>query len=135
MMWWQIPVVILSGLLLAYVAMLVVLWRLSRREGQSVSVTDALRLLPDVLGLLRRLVADPRTPPGVRLRLILLIAYLASPIDLIPDFVPILGYADDAIIVAIALRFVVRHAGVEVIAKHWAGTPEGLRIVERLAGL
>ena len=57
------------------------------------------------------------------------------PIDLIPDFVPVIGYADDAIIVAIGLRSVVRAAGPEVIAAHWPGTDTGLAVLHRLAGL
>jgi uncharacterized membrane protein YkvA (DUF1232 family) len=94
-----------------------------------------LRLLPDVIRLLRRLAADPTLPGGVRLRLVLLMVYLLSPIDVIPDFVPVLGYADDAIIVAAALRSVVRHAGPLALERQWPGTPEGLQVVRRLAGL
>jgi uncharacterized membrane protein YkvA (DUF1232 family) len=71
----------------------------------------------------------------VRLRLLLLIGYLALPIDLIPDFIPVLGYADDAIIVALALRSVARTAGPEALTRHWPGTPTGLEIVQRLVGL
>lgn len=73
-------------------------------------------------------------PRRVRIQLVLLIAYLVSPIDLIPDFVPVVGYADDVIIIAIVVRSVIRHAGWEVVARHWTGTPEGLRVVERLVG-
>lgn len=71
----------------------------------------------------------------MRFRLWLLLAYLISPIDLIPDFIPVLGYADDAIIVAIALRSVTRRAGTEALQRHWAGTPEGLVTLLTLAGL
>jgi len=69
---------------------------------QHVAAAESLRLLPDLVRLLRRLAADPTLPRGVRIRLGLLVVYLASPIDLIPDFVPVLGYADDALVVAIA---------------------------------
>ena len=61
---------------------------------------EALRLLPDLLRLLPRLAADRRPPRGVRAGLALLLAYLAFPVDLVPAFIPVLGYADDAIIVA-----------------------------------
>jgi uncharacterized membrane protein YkvA (DUF1232 family) len=71
----------------------------------------------------------------VRIRLWLLLAYLASPIDIIPDFVPVAGYADDAIIVALTLRSVVRRAGPSPLKQHWPGTPDGLTVVRRLAGL
>jgi hypothetical protein len=60
------------------------------------------------------------------------LAYLIIPVDLVPDFIPIIGYADDAIIVAIALRSVIRHAGPEAIHNHWPGTPGGLTAILRL---
>ncbi|MBW8710574.1 MAG: DUF1232 domain-containing protein, partial [Mycobacterium sp.] len=72
---------------------------------------------------------------GVRIRLALLLVYLALPIDLIPDFVPVLGYADDAIIVALVLRSVTRSAGADALAKLWPGTPEGLTALKRLCRL
>jgi uncharacterized membrane protein YkvA (DUF1232 family) len=88
-----------TAVLLAWVALVVVLI-LARPRGAL--LTEALRLLPDVLRLIRRLAADPDLPRGVRIRLGALLVYLASPIDLIPDFIPVLGYADDAIIVIAA---------------------------------
>jgi uncharacterized membrane protein YkvA (DUF1232 family) len=96
---------------------------------------EALRLLPDVLRLIRRLAADRTLPRGVRLRLVLLLAYLASPIDMVPDFIPVLGYADDAIIVTVVLRGVVRRAGAPTVRAHWPGTPEGFAVLARLTGL
>jgi uncharacterized membrane protein YkvA (DUF1232 family) len=96
---------------------------------------EALRVLPDVLRLVRRLAADKSLPRGVRIRLGLLLAYLAVPIDLIPDFIPVLGYADDAIIVTAVLRSVVRRAGVEAVRAHWPGTDDGFAAVARLTGL
>jgi uncharacterized membrane protein YkvA (DUF1232 family) len=74
-------------------------------------------------------------PRGVRIRLALLLGYLALPFDLIPDFVPVLGYADDAIIVALVLRSVTRTAGDNALAKHWPGTPEGLAALNRMCRL
>lgn len=65
---------------------------------------------------------------------LLLLVYLASPIDLIPDFIPVIGYADDAIVSYIVLRSVVRTAGPDVITQHWPGSPEGLAAVRRLLG-
>jgi uncharacterized membrane protein YkvA (DUF1232 family) len=85
--------------------------------------------------LLRRLAADRALPRGIRVRLSLLLVYLILPIDLIPDFIPVLGYADDAIIVALALRSVTRRAGPEALDKHWPGTAEGLQAVRHLAGI
>jgi uncharacterized membrane protein YkvA (DUF1232 family) len=133
-MWWQLLLGILAGMLLLYAALIMLLWRANRGQADPTRMRDVLRLLPDVVRLLRRLCADPEVPRRVRILLVLLIAYLISPIDLIPDFVPVLGYADDAIIVAIALRSVIRHAGYEAITRHWPGTPEGLDVVKRLSG-
>jgi uncharacterized membrane protein YkvA (DUF1232 family) len=98
-------------------------------------LTEALRLLPDTLRLLKNLAVDRTLPRGVRVRLWLLFVYLALPFDLIPDFIPILGYADDAIIVAAVLRSVVRKAGPEAVRRHWPGTPDGLVALARVAGL
>ena len=96
---------------------------------------EALRILPDTLRLLGRLASDRSLPAGVRVRLWLLFVYLAIPIDLIPDFVPVIGYADDVVIVAAVLRSVVRRAGFDAIERHWSGTDDGLKAVSRLAGL
>ena len=96
---------------------------------------EAMRLLPDLIRLVKRLAADPDTPRGVRIRLALLLLYLAMPIDLIPDFIPVLGYADDAIVVALVLRSATRSAGPDAMAKHWPGTPEGLIALKRLCRL
>ncbi|MDF5754256.1 YkvA family protein [Spongiactinospora sp. TRM90649] len=96
---------------------------------------EALRLLPDVLRLTRRLAADSGLPGGVRVRLALLLAYLVVPIDLVPDFIPVVGYADDAILVAVVLRSVVRRAGLDAVRRHWPGTDDGFAALSRLAGL
>lgn len=102
---------------------------------KGLGLRDAARLLPDVLRLLRRLAADRDLPRGVRVRIWLLLAYLAFPIDLIPDFLPVIGYADDAIVTLLVLRSVVRHAGASVIEDRWPGTPDGLITLQRLTGL
>ncbi|MCW2668924.1 MAG: hypothetical protein JWO27_821 [Frankiales bacterium] len=123
-----------AGLALVYGLLLALLWCAARR-GSRATFRDALRLLPDLVRLVRRLAGDASLPRGVRVRLGLLLLYLASPIDLVPDFIPVLGYADDAVIVAIALRSVARHAGREAIERHWPGTAEGLELLYQLAGL
>ena len=104
-------------------------------KPDGMTLADAVRVLPDTIGLVRRLAADPDLPRSVRRTLWFVGIYLASPIDLIPDFIPVLGYADDAIVVVVALRRVVRAAGPEALDRHWSGTPAGLTIVRRLAGL
>jgi uncharacterized membrane protein YkvA (DUF1232 family) len=131
--WWQdLLLGLAAGLLLAWVALIAVLVIARPRGGL---LREALRLLPDLLRLLPRLAADRSLPRGVRVRLALLLAYLAFPFDLVPDFIPVLGYADDAIIVAAVLRSVVRHAGVQAIERHWPGTHDGFAVLCRITGL
>jgi uncharacterized membrane protein YkvA (DUF1232 family) len=130
--WWTIPLGIVGGLVLVWGVLVAVLWLGTPRDYD---LKEALRLLPDLIRLIRRLAADPDTPRGVRVRLALLLGYLALPFDLIPDFVPVLGYADDAIIVALVLRSVTRTAGDDALAKHWPGTPEGLTALRRMCRL
>lgn len=130
--WWDLLIGIGAALLLSWVALVVALLVVRPRGGL---LREALRLLPDVLRLVRRLAADRSLPRGVRTRLGLLMVYLALPIDLIPDFIPVLGYADDAIIVTAVLRGVVRRAGLDAVRAHWPGTDDGFAAVVRLTGL
>ena len=120
------------GLALTYVVLLAALL-VTRPRGNLLA--EALRLLPDLLRLLRRLAADANVPRAARVRLMLLLGYLAIPLDLVPDFVPVLGYADDAIIVSLVLRSVVRRAGAPLVRRHWPGTHDGLDALARLTGM
>jgi uncharacterized membrane protein YkvA (DUF1232 family) len=121
-----------AGLALAYLGVLAALLA-ARPKGNLLGET--LRLLPDLLRLLGRLAADSDVPVSARVRLSLLIGYLAISFDLVPDFVPLLGYADDAILVSLVLRSVVRRAGAPVVRRHWPGTDDGLAALARLTGL
>lgn len=120
------------ALVLCWLLLLAVLWRVSR--GRT-SWRDALRLLPDLLRLVRRLAADRTLPRGVRVRLWLLVAYLASPVDLVPDVLPVIGWADDVLVVVLVLRSVARRAGPQALERHWPGTPDGLAAIRSLCGL
>ncbi|WP_284978594.1 DUF1232 domain-containing protein [Arthrobacter sp. fls2-241-R2A-200] len=135
MNWWEPVMVIIGGVALIYAVLLILLAVYARRHPETVGMREALRLLPDLLILLRRLTADRTLPRGIRIRLVLLLVYLASPIDLVPDFLPVLGYADDVVIVALVLRSVIRKAGAGPLEKHWPGTPAGLAMIERVAGM
>ena len=128
----KLVLTICIGLGLLYIGLLGALL-LARPKGNL--LRETLRVLPDLLRLLRRLAGDADVPRAVRLRLWLLFGYLAIPIDLVPDFVPVLGYADDAIVVALVLRSVVRRAGAPVVRRHWPGTDDGLAALARLTGL
>ncbi len=126
---------VVAALVLAYLAAALALWVYLRRHPDVANSRDVLRLVPDVLRLTKRLAGDRSLPTGVRVRMVLLVGYLASPIDLIPDFVPVLGYLDDVVVIALVLRSVIRRAGPEAIARHWPGTPGGLALLGRLVGL
>lgn len=128
----QVLLGVLAALALTWVVFIAVLV-VFRPRG--ISFSEAKRLVPDVVRLLRSLAADSTLPPGVRRRLGLLLAYLALPFDLIPDFVPVLGYADDVIVIALVLRSVVRTAGTAALDRHWTGTTQGMSLVRLLAGL
>jgi uncharacterized membrane protein YkvA (DUF1232 family) len=130
--WWDLLISVAAALLIAWLALVVVLVAVRPRGGL---LKEALRLLPDVLRLVRRLAADKALPRGVRIRLGLLLAYLAMPIDLIPDFIPVLGYADDAVVVTAVLRGVVRRAGLDAVRAHWPGTDDGFAALTRLTSL
>jgi uncharacterized membrane protein YkvA (DUF1232 family) len=97
-------------------------------------VRELSRFVPDLGTLFLRLARDRRLSPPRRLGLILLGAYLVSPIDLIPDFIPVVGQLDDAALAALVLRGVVRAAGPEVVCEHWPGSWRSLNVVLRLAG-
>jgi uncharacterized membrane protein YkvA (DUF1232 family) len=126
---WDILIGVGIGLATSWLALVIGLL-LVRPQGSLLA--EAVRILPDLLRLLRRMAADPSLPRGVRIRLGLLLVYLASPIDLIPDFVPVLGYADDAIIATAVLRSVVRRAGPDAVRAHWPGSDDGFAALRRL---
>jgi uncharacterized membrane protein YkvA (DUF1232 family) len=131
--WWHVLLGIVGGLLLLWFILVVILWR-GQRPLEAAKLGDLLRLVPDVARLLRRLAADHTLYVGVRVWLIVILVYLLSPIDLIPDFIPVLGYADDAVVIVLAIRFAMRWAGRAAIERHWPGTEQGLEAVLRLAG-
>lgn len=125
---------LVGGLALLWLALIVALWAASRGRDP-ITLRETLRLIPDVLRLIRRLTADPEVPRRVRVQLLLLLGYLLLPLDVVPDFLPVIGYADDALVVAVALRSVVRAAGPDALARHWPGTPLGLATLHRLCRL
>jgi uncharacterized membrane protein YkvA (DUF1232 family) len=83
--------------------------------------------------LFKRLLGDPRVPRKAKVALAFVIPYLAMPFDLIPDFLPVIGQLDDALIVVVALGYVSRCAGRDVIEELWPGSERGLRILLRLS--
>ena len=88
--------------------------------------------IPDCIVLVKRLLGDPRVPRRRKLLLAALVVYLASPIDLVPDFVPVAGQLDDAIVVALVLRAIVRAGGDDLLREHWPGPERSLDVIRRL---
>lgn len=105
------------------------LWRQGRR-GDAIALA---RFVPDCAVLFKRLLADGRISRWRKAILIPLLAYLASPIDLVPDFVPVAGQLDDAIIAAFALRLVLKGADEQILRDLWPGPTESLDVLERFA--
>jgi uncharacterized membrane protein YkvA (DUF1232 family) len=130
--WWYLLLSVCAALVIAGLVLVIALLIIRPRRG---SRRQALRLLPDGLRLVRRMADDNTLPRGIRIRLGLLLTYLALPFDLIPDVIPVLGYADDAIIVIAVLRSVVRRAGIDAVRAHWPGTDDGFAVLARLTGI
>ena len=78
--------------------------------------------------------ADRSTPLDVRLVLIGLIAWILSPIDLIPEFIPVLGPLDDVVVAVVAMRYVRRRVGIAGLEARWSGTPDGFALLARVIG-
>lgn len=131
-MFWRTIIGLVAALLVAW-AVLGLSLMLARPKG--LLLQEAMRLLPDTLRLLGRLAADRTLSRGVRVRLWLLFGYLAVPVDIIPDFIPVIGYADDAIVVCVVLRSIVRRSGADAVRRNWPGTKDGLAALWRVARL
>jgi uncharacterized membrane protein YkvA (DUF1232 family) len=127
--WWWL-LVALGAAALVYGGFVVALLVAGRRA-------DARALagfVPDCVVLLSRLLRSDRVPRRRKLLVAATIAYLALPFDLVPDFIPVAGQLDDAILVALVLRRLVRGGGAELVSELWPGPPQGLRVLLRLAG-
>jgi uncharacterized membrane protein YkvA (DUF1232 family) len=118
------------SLLVTWVLAILLLALLGRRLG----VARLGWLLPDMIRLLRRILQDERTPRSSRWWLLFALGWCLSPIDLVPEFLPVLGAADDVVVVALVLRHVLKTAGPDLIREHWSGDPEAIDRMLRLAG-
>lgn len=124
------PVIVAALVAIALYALFVAGLALAGRGPEARALA---RLVPDCLVLARGLLGDREVPGRCKLALAGLVIYLASPIDLVPDFLPVIGVLDDAILVALTLRWIVRVAGPERIGRHWRGSARGLELVLRVA--
>ena len=119
----------LGAILALYLASLLVLLALGRRtEARALA-----RFVPDCVVLVKRLLADPRVPRRSKALLVLLVGYLVVPVDLVPDFIPVVGQLDDAIVAAVAIRLALRSGGEALLEEHWPGPEASLRLVRRAA--
>jgi uncharacterized membrane protein YkvA (DUF1232 family) len=115
--------------LLVYATVVLVLVAL----GRGADARALARFVPDCVVLFKRLLVDPRVEWWRKALLVVVIIYLASPIDLIPDFIPVAGQLDDAILVVIALRVLLRGSGPRLLAEHWPGPRQSLLVILRFA--
>jgi uncharacterized membrane protein YkvA (DUF1232 family) len=102
--------------------------------GRGVAARELALLLPNLILLFKDLLKDPRVPRGPKVVLAIGIVWLVSPIDLLPEFLPVLGPLDDAVVAALVLRHLVHRAGAEVVREHWRGAPDTLELILRGAG-
>ena len=131
MSWWSVLLAACAVAVLAWAMSVVLLVVVGRRSAARALA----RFVPDCLVLIRRLAADERVPRRRKLVLVGLVAYLALPVDLVPDLIPVAGQLDDAIVLALALRFVLQSAGAAIVQEHWPGPAESLSVLNRIAAL
>jgi uncharacterized membrane protein YkvA (DUF1232 family) len=129
--WWLWLVFALGLIAAVWVTFVVALLLMGRRE----EARALAGFIPDCIVLVSRLMADNRVPRGRKLLLAGLIGYLALPFDLVPDFIPVAGQLDDALIVGLVLRRFLRSGGEQLVRQHWPGPEQSLRVVLRVAGL
>jgi uncharacterized membrane protein YkvA (DUF1232 family) len=126
---WQLLALLLAALVVLWLLLVAAFFAARPKDA---NLNSALRLLPDTLRLVKRLATDRSIPFGVRLPVWVLLAYLVSPVDIVPDFVPVVGYADDLIITSLVLRHLVRRVDSDKLAEHWPGSTDGLDAVRKL---
>ena len=126
---WLLGIVV--TLLVLWALLIMLFWAL-RPKG--VPVRELLGLIPDVLRLLRSLIGDRSAPLDVRIVLVGLLAWIVSPIDLIPEFIPVLGPLDDVVVAVVAMRYVRRRVGVEYLRRRWSGSADGFALMLRVIG-
>ena len=98
-------------------------------------IAEVVLLLPNIVKLVTRLLRDPRVPRRAKITLGLAAAYTVSPIDLIPEVIPVLGWADDVLIVMFAIDSLIGRAGPEVVTEHWDGPGDILSMVREVVGV
>ena len=119
---WLVAILVLVGVWIVAIAGLAIAGRRSAARALAT-------LLPNLVVLFRGLLGDPRVSRGSKALVWFAVVWVVSPIDLIPEFIPIAGPLDDAIVAALVLRHVLRRSGAEVVAEHWRGDPATLNLI------
>lgn len=122
---------IVVALVALWVFLLVLFWALRPR---GVPVREILGVIPDVVRLVRSVIGDRAAPLDVRLVLVGLLAWIVSPIDLIPEFIPVLGPLDDVVVAIVAMRYVRRRLGIDDLRRRWVGSDAGFALLVRVVG-
>ena len=128
MRWWAWAAIVLVATWLATVVVLLVI-------GRRLASRELFTIVPNLVRLFRGLLRDTRVPLVSKIVVGIAVVWLISPIDLVPEFVPVLGPLDDVIVAVLALRHVLRRAGEDVVREHWHGAEGSLRAIIRVADL
>ena len=123
---WLIAIAVAVAIYVILVAALIV-------SGRHVAAKELALLVPNLVLLFKDLLRDPEVPRGPKIALAIGVVWLISPIDLLPEFLPVLGPVDDAVVAALVLRYLVKRAGAGVVRSHWRGDPGTLERILRAA--
>jgi uncharacterized membrane protein YkvA (DUF1232 family) len=123
---WLVVLLVLAAIYVGLVVALIV-------AGRTLAAKELALLVPNLVLLFKDLLRDPAIPRGPKVALAIAIVWLISPIDLLPEFLPVLGPLDDAVVAALVLRYLVRRAGPAVVRNHWRGDPRTLELILRAA--
>jgi len=127
----RVVVGMVGGLIALWALIIALLW-LFRPRG--VGLREALAIVPDLLRLIRSLIGDGTTPLDVRAVLVAMLIWIVSPIDLIPEFIPVIGPLDDVAVAVLALRYTRRRLGIERLRSRWTGSSAGFELLVRAIG-
>jgi uncharacterized membrane protein YkvA (DUF1232 family) len=123
---WLVAIIVIVALYVVLVLALII-------SGRHVAAKELALLVPNLVLLFKDLARDPVVPRGPKIALAIGVVWLISPIDLLPEFLPVLGPLDDAVVAALVLRYLVRRAGPDVVRRHWRGDPATLDAILRFA--
>jgi len=127
----SVIVAIIVGLVALWAALILLFWLLRPKD---VALRELVRVVPDLLRLLKDIITDKHAPLDVRIVLVGLFAWIVSPIDLIPEFIPVIGPLDDVVVAVVALRYTRRRMGAAALRERWRGTADGFELVARVIG-